>query len=163
MEITSRKKKILPSTPRILKNNGNQKTSLASTFRYALCWSVSSFDTVHLWTKHGPCASENIVMLTDRILGGWISVFKFVYKRSNARIILKINLNARGTKRPWSRPNKEQLWESVRTKMSRVTTVLRAAELSMFEIDTYWMGSKSTKPQSMHLCTWEYFVQFTIL
>jgi len=34
---TSRKKKIVPSTPRILKNNGNQKTSLASTFRYAMC------------------------------------------------------------------------------------------------------------------------------
>jgi len=38
---TSREKKILPSTPRILKNNGNQKTSLASTFRYALCVDVS--------------------------------------------------------------------------------------------------------------------------
>jgi len=68
---TSTKKKILPSTPRILKNNGNQKTSLVSTFRYALCWRVFSLDTVHLWTKHGPRASKNTVMLIDGILGSW--------------------------------------------------------------------------------------------
>jgi len=67
---TSRKKKILPSTPRILENNGNQKTSLASPFCYALWWRVSSLDMVHLWTNHGPCASEITAMLTDGIFGG---------------------------------------------------------------------------------------------
>jgi len=54
-------------------------------------------------------------------------------------------------------------YESLFGQKWAVTTVFRPAELRIYGIDTYWMRSKTTQPQSVHLCTWEYFVQFTIL